>query len=167
MWLLATKLKGTNKNLCKMVKSSSRPRKASKFTIDLGPEIDRVVKKKIHKRDIKIKKQRVLILGLEKERDELRKRKNEDLKTKKQKIFISTLENEVKTLTMKLSHMDTELRQYKVRRVTISNKTVNNAFKNLRDGKSLSKMQPNTMLLIQQSGRWDEARKISAQMKLC
>ena len=29
-----------------MVKSSSRTRKASKFTIDLGPEIDRVVKKK-------------------------------------------------------------------------------------------------------------------------
>ena len=40
-----------------MVKSSSRPRKASKFTIDLGPEIDRVVKKKLHTRDVKIKKQ--------------------------------------------------------------------------------------------------------------
>ena len=146
-----------------MVKSSSRPRKASKFTIDLGPEIDRVVKKK----NLKIKKQRVIIKALEQERDELRKRKNEDLKTKKQKIFISSLENEVKTLTTKLSQMDTELRQYKVRRVGISNKTVTNAFKNLRDGKSLSRMKPNTILLIQQSGRWDEARKISAQRKLC
>jgi hypothetical protein len=130
-----------------MVKSSSRPRKTSKFVIDLGPEIDRVVKKK----NVKIKKQKVVIRGLQKECDELRKRKSIDLKTKKQKFFISSL----------------ELRQYKVRRVTISNKTVNNAFKNLRDGKSLSKMHPNTMLLIQQSGRWDEARKISAQMKLC
>ena len=146
-----------------MVKSSSRPRKTSKFVIDLGPEIDRVVKKK----NVKIKKQKVVILGLQKECDELRKRKIVDLKTKKQKFFISSLEQEVNTLTRKLSMMDTELRQYKVRRVTISNKTVNNAFKNLRDGKSLSKMQPNTMLLIQQSGRWDEARKISAQMKLC
>jgi|TARA_B110000914_G_scaffold42525_1_gene35840 hypothetical protein len=146
-----------------MVKSSSRPRKTSKFVIDLGPEIDRVVKKK----NVKIKKQKVVILGLQKECDELRKRKIIDLKTKKQKFFISSLEQEVNTLTRKLSMMDTELRQYKVRRVTISNKTVNNAFKNLRDGKSLSKMQPNTMLLIQQSGRWDEARKISAQMKLC
>ena len=141
-----------------MVKSSSRPRKTSKFVIDLGPEIDRVVKKK----NVKIKKQKVVILGLQKECDELRKRKIIDLKTKKQKFFISSLEQEVNTLTRKLSMMDTELRQYKVRRVTISNKTVNNAFKNLRDGKSLSKMQPNTMLLIQQSGRWDEARKISA-----
>ena len=146
-----------------MVKSSSRPRKTSKFVIDLGPEIDRVVKKK----NVKIKKQKVVILGLQKECDELRKRKIIDLKTKKQKFFISSLEQEVNTLTRKLSMMDTELRQYKVRRVTISNKTVNNAFKNLRDGKSLSKMQPNTMLLIQQSGRWDEARKISAQRKLC
>ena len=146
-----------------MVKSSSRPRKTSKFVINLGPEIDRVVKKK----NVKIKKQKVVILGLQKECDELRKRKIIDLKTKKQKFFISSLEQEVNTLTRKLSMMDTELRQYKVRRVTISNKTVNNAFKNLRDGKSLSKMQPNTMLLIQQSGRWDEARKISAQMKLC
>jgi hypothetical protein len=146
-----------------MVKSSSRPRKTSKFVIDLGPEIDRVVKKK----NVKIKKQKVVIRGLQKECDELRKRKSIDLKTKKQKFFISSLEQEVNTLTRKLSMMDTELRQYKVRRVTISNKTVNNAFKNLRDGKSLSKMQPNTMLLIQQSGRWDEARKISAQMKLC
>ena len=146
-----------------MVKSSSRPRKTSKFVIDLGPEIDRVVKKK----NVKIKKQKVVILGLQKECDELRKRKIIDLKTKKQKFFISSLKQEVNTLTRKLSMMDTELRQYKVRRVTISNKTVNNAFKNLRDGKSLSKMHPNTMLLIQQSGRWDEARKISAQMKLC
>lgn len=146
-----------------MVKSSSRPRKTSKFVIDLGPEIDRVVKKK----NVKIKKQKVVIIGLQKECDELRKRKIIDLKTKKQKFFISSLKQEVNTLTRKLSMMDTELRQYKVRRVTISNKTVNNAFKNLRDGKSLSKMQPNTMLLIQQSGRWDEARKISAQMKLC
>jgi len=44
-----------------MVKSSSRPRKASKFVIDLGPEIDRVVKKK----NAKIKKQKRIIRALE------------------------------------------------------------------------------------------------------
>ena len=73
-----------------MVKSSSRPRKASKFTIDLGPEIDKVVKKKLHTRDVKIKKQKVIILGLKKERDELRTRSSEvnDLKMKK---FYKTL----------------------------------------------------------------------------
>ena len=87
-----------------MVKSSSRPRKASKFTIDLGPEIDRVVKKKLHTRDVKIKKQRVIIRALEQERDELRSRKNEvnDLKMKQQKSHVSNLQATVDDLTKKL-----------------------------------------------------------------
>ena len=44
-----------------MVKSSSRPRITSKFVVDLGPEIDKVVKKK----NAKIKKQKVIILELQ------------------------------------------------------------------------------------------------------
>lgn len=159
---LATKLKSTNKNLCKMVKSSSRPRKTSKFIIDLGPEIDKVVKKK----NLKIKKQRVIIKALEQERDELRSR-GDDMKIKKQKLIISTLQERLVEVEKRVVAAENETRRYKVRRVGISNKTVENAFKNLREGKSLSRMKPNTILLIQQSGRWDEARKIQAQRKLC
>ena len=57
-----------------MVKSSSRPRKTSKFVIDLGPEIDKVVKKKLHTPPVQIRNQKVIILPLPKERDELRPR---------------------------------------------------------------------------------------------
>ena len=131
-----------------MVKS----RKASKFIIDLGPEIDKVVKKK----NAKIRKQRVIIADLE---DRLRNR-GDDMKVKKQKLIISSLQE-------RIVEAENETRRYKVRRAGISNKTVENAFKNLREGKSLSRMKSNTILLIQQSGRWDEARKIQAQRKLC
>jgi len=133
-----------------MVKSSSRPRKASRFVIDLGPEIDKVVKKK----------------NAEKERDELRSR-GEDMKVKKQKLIISSLQERVVEAEKRIVAAENETRRYKVRRAGISNKTVENAFKNLREGKSLSRMKSNTILLIQQSGRWDEARKIQAQRKLC
>ena len=141
-----------------MVKS----RKASKFIIDLGPEIDKVVKKK----NAKIRKQKVIIMALEKERDELRSR-GDDMKVKKQKLIISSLQERVVEAEKRVVEAENETRRYKVRRAGISNKTVENAFKNLREGKSLSRMKPNTILLIQQSGRWDEARKISAQRKLC
>ena len=159
-----------------MVKSSSRPRKASKFTIDLGPEIDKVVKKKLQTRDVKIRKQKVIILGLKKERDELRTRNSEvnDLKMKKQKTYVSNLQVMVNDLTKKLNEAEkrvTEVqsikRKYEVTRTGISNKTVEYAFNRLRDGFSLSKMKPNTRLLIQQSGRWEEARLISARFKVC
>jgi len=159
-----------------MVKSSSRPRKASKFTIDLGPEIDKVVKKKLQTRDVKIRKQKVIILGLKKERDELRTRNSEvnDLKMKKQKTYVSNLQVMVTDLTNKLKEAEkrvTEVqsikRKYEVTRTGISNKTVEYAFNRLRDGFSLSKMKPNTRLLIQQSGRWEEARLISARFKVC
>ena len=159
-----------------MVKSSSRPRKACKFTIDLGPEIDKVVKKKLHTRDVKIKRQKVIILGLKKERDELRTRNSEvnDLKMKKQKTYVSNLQVMVTDLTNKLKEAEkrvTEVqsikRKYEVTRTGISNKTVEYAFNRLRDGFSLSKMKPNTRLLIQQSGRWEEARLISARFKVC
>jgi len=133
---LATKLKSVNIFLYEMVKSSSRPRKTSKFIIDLGPEIDKVVKKK-------------------------------NLKIKKQKLIISTLQERLVEVEKRVVAAENETRRYKVRRVGISNKTVENVFKNLREGKSLSRMKPNTILLIQQSGRWDEARKIQAQRKLC
>jgi hypothetical protein len=142
-----------------MVKSSSRPRKASKFVIDLGPEIDRVVKKK----NAKIKKQKVIIAELQ---DRLRNR-GDDMKMKKQKLIISSLQERVDEAEKRAVAAENETRRYKVRRTGISNKTVENAFKNLREGKSLSRMRPNTILLIQQSGRWDEARKIQAQRKLC
>ena len=159
-----------------MVKSSSRPRKASKFTIDLGPEIDKVVKKKLQTRDVKIRKQKVIILGLKKERDELRTRNSEvnDLKMKKQKTYVSNLQVMVTDLTNKLKEAEkrvTEVqsikRKYEVTRTGISNKTVEYAFNRLREGHSLQRMKPNTRLLIQQSGRWEEARLISARFKVC
>ena len=142
-----------------MVKSSSRPRKASKFVIDLGPEIDKVVKKK----NAKIRKQKVIIAELQ---DRLRNR-GDDIKMKKQKLIISSLQERVNEAEKRAIDAENETQRYKVRRAGISNKTVENAFKNLREGKSLSRMRPNTILLIQQSGRWDEARKIQAQRKLC
>lgn len=142
-----------------MVKSSSRPRKASKLVVDLGPEIDKVVKKK----NLKIKKQKVIIAEL---KDRLRN-KPDDMKVKKQKLVITSLQGTVNDLTTKLKNLDDELRKYKVKRVDIKNKTLDYAFKRLRAGYSLSKMKPNTQLLIQQSGRWDEARLISARFKVC
>lgn len=135
-----------------MVKSSSRPRKASKFVIDLGPEIDKVVKKK----NVKIRKQKLRIAELE---DKLRGR-GDDMKIKKQKLVISGLQ-------AKLNEVENELRRYKVQRVNINNKTLEYAFKRLRQGYSLSRMKPSTHLLIQQAGRWDEARLISARFKVC
>ena len=135
-----------------MVKSSSRPRKASKFVIDLGPEIDKVVKKK----NVKIRKQKLRIAELE---DKLRGR-GDDMKIKKQKLVISGLQ-------AKLNEVQNELRRSKVQRVNINNKTLEYAFKRLRQGYSLSRMKPSTHLLIQQAGRWDEARLISARFKVC
>ena len=142
-----------------MVKSCSRPRKTSKFVVDLGPEIDKVVKKK----NLKIKKQKVIIAEL---KDRLRN-KPDDMKVKKQKLVITSLQGTVNDLTTKLKEVEDEMRKYKVNRVGINNKTVEYAFKRLREGFSLSRMKPNTRLLIQQSGRWDEARLISARFKVC
>jgi len=142
-----------------MVKSCSRPRKATKFVVDLGPEIDKVVKKK----NAKIKKQKVVIADL---RERLRKRPD-DMKVKKQKFVITSLQTTVNELTTKLKEVEDEMRTYKVKRVDINNKTLDYAFKRLRAGYSLSRMKPNTRLLIQQSGRWDEARLISARFKVC
>ena len=142
-----------------MVKSCSRPRKTSKFVVDLGPEIDKVVQKK----NLKIKKQKVIIAEL---KDRLRN-KPDDMKVKKQKLVITSLQGTVNDLTTKLKEVEDEMRKYKVNRAGIKNKTVEYAFKRLREGFSLSRMKPNTRLLIQQSGRWDEARLISARFKVC
>lgn len=142
-----------------MVKSSSRPRKTSKFIVDLGPEIDKVVKKK----NAKIRKQRVIITDL---RDKLRNRPD-DMKVKKQKLAITSLQGTIDELTVKLKEVENEVKAYKVKRACINNKTLDYAFKRLREGYSLSRMKPNTQLLIQQSGRWDEARLISARFKVC
>ena len=141
-----------------MVKSCSRPRKTSKFVVDLGPEIDKVVKK-----NLKIKKQKVIIAEL---KDRLRN-KPDDMKVKKQKLVITSLQSTVNELTSKLKEVENEMRAYKVKRSDINNKTIEYAFKRLREGYSLSRMKPNTRLLIQQSGRWDEARLISARFKVC
>lgn len=146
-----------------MVKSSSRPHKTSKFVIDLGPEIDKVVKKKIQKRDEKIKKQKCIILALESQITTL----SNDPKIRKQKVIIIDLETKLLNAEKRVTNAENETRKYKVRRASITNKTVDHAFKNLHGGKSLSRMKANTILLIQQSGRWDEARQISARMKLC
>lgn len=142
-----------------MVKSCSRPRKTSKFVVDLGPEIDKVVKKK----NLKIKKQKVIIADLQ---DKLRNR-SDDMKVKKQKLVITSLQSTVNELTSKLKEVENEMRTYRVKRCDINSKTVEYAFKRLREGYSLSKMKPNTRLLIQQSGRWEEARLISARFKVC
>ena len=142
-----------------MVKSCSRPRKTSKFVVDLGPEIDEVVKKK----NLKIKKQKVIIAEL---KDRLRN-KPDDMKVKKQKLVITSLQSTVNELTSKLKEVENEMRAYKVKRSDINNKTIEYAFKRLKEGYSLSRMKPNTRLLIQQSGRWDEARLISARFKVC
>jgi uncharacterized coiled-coil protein SlyX len=142
-----------------MVKSCSRPRKTSKFVVDLGPEIDKVVKKK----NLKIKKQKVIIAEL---KDRLRN-KPDDMKVKKQKLVITSLQSTVNELTSKLKEVENEMRAYKVKRSDINNKTIEYAFKRLKEGYSLSRMKPNTRLLIQQSGRWDEARLISARFKVC
>ena len=142
-----------------MVKSSSRPRKASKFIIDLGPEIDKVVKKK----NAKIRKQKVIIAELQ---DKLQNRAD-DMKSRKQKLVISSLQEKVVEAEKRAITAENEMRQYKVRRVSISNKTLEYAFKRLREGYSLSKMKPGTQLIIQQSGRWEEARLISARFKVC
>ncbi|MBT5166316.1 MAG: hypothetical protein HOM46_03555 [Nitrosomonadales bacterium] len=164
-----------------MVKSSSRPRKASKFTIDLGPEIDRVVKKKLHTRDVKIKKQRVIIKALEQERNELRSRKSEisDLKMKKQKSHVSNLQATVDDLTNKLKEaekrvvtVEKEIQEYKIQRVNITDKTVDNAFKRLRKGFSLYGMQAETKRRIKLAGRYNEAQELDerrrrVQKKLC
>lgn len=142
-----------------MVKSCSRPRKTSKFVVDLGPEIDKVVKKK----NLKIRKQKVIIAEL---KDRLRN-KPDDMKVKKQKLVITSLQGTVNDLTSKLKEVEDEMRAYRVKRSGINNKTLEYAFKRLREGYSLSRMKPNTRLLIQQSGRWDEARLISARFKVC
>jgi len=122
-----------------MVKKLSH--KVSKFII----EIDKVVKKK----DAKIKKQKGIIKALK-----------SDPKIKKHKVTILSLQS-------RLAEVENELRRYKVGRVTITNKTVENAFKNLRNGQSLFKMKAQTKRLIEMSGRWDEARKIHTQKLLC
>jgi predicted RNase H-like nuclease (RuvC/YqgF family) len=142
-----------------MVKSCSRPRKATKFVVDLGPEIDKVVKKK----NAKIKKQKVVIADL---REQLRNRPD-DMKVKKQKFVITSLQTTVNELTTKLKEVEDEMRTYKVKCVDIKNKTLEYAFKRLREGYSLSRMKPNTRLLIQQSGRWNEALKLHTQNRLC
>lgn len=135
-----------------MVKSSSRPRKASKFVIDLGPEIDRVVKKK----NAKIKKQKRIIKALE-----------NDPKIKKHKVTIISLQNRLSNAEKRAAEFENELRRYKVVRVSITNKTVENAFNNLRKGQSLFKMKTQTKRLIEMSGRWEEARKIHTRKLLC
>ena len=164
-----------------MVKSSSRPRKASKFTIDLGPEIDKVVKKKLQTRDLKIRKQKVIILGLKKERDELRTRNSDvnDLKMKKQKTYVSNLQVMVTDLTNKLKEaekrvvtVEKEIQEYKIQRVNITDKTVDNAFKRLRKGFSLYGMQAETKRRIKLAGRYNEAQELDerrrrVQKKLC
>jgi hypothetical protein len=71
-----------------MVKS----RKTSKFVIDLGPEIDKVVKKK----NAKIRKQRVIIAELQ---DKLHN-KTDDMKVKKQKLIITSLQGTIDELAV-------------------------------------------------------------------
>tara|TARA_B110000503_G_C6994831_1_gene348952 strand:- start:89 stop:583 length:495 start_codon:yes stop_codon:yes gene_type:complete len=164
-----------------MVKSSSRPRKTPKFVVDLGPEIDRLVKKKIKIRDAKIKKQKLIILALRSEAIKVDGAKVaiSDLRSDKEKLQerIVLLEKvnfemarKFKTLKDRGDSLEDTTNRYRVSNAGIRSVTLNNAFKNLRNGYSLSRMQPRTKLIIQQSGRWEEAVQLSkrtTQMKLC
>ena len=154
-----------------MVKSSSRPRKASKLVVDLGPEIDKVVKKK----DAKIKKQKVIIADLQ---ERLRNRPD-DMKVKKQKLVITSLLGNVNDLTTKLNNLDDELRKYKELKIDQGEvnklRTKLNYHKNDRDDKDSKtirgalqralkgtqnprNMQQRTIDLLKKAGRWEEAK---------
>lgn len=166
-----------------MVKSSSRPRKACKFTIDLGPEIDKVVKKKLHTRDVKIKRQKVIILGLKKERDELRTRSSEvnDLKMKKQKTYVSNLQVMVNDLTKKLNEAEVKLStvtksqtltdvqktalKLGSKKISINNTTVETARKSILRGKSMYNMKTRTQQFIKQAGLWEDFQELERTIK--
>ena len=140
-----------------MVKSSSRPRRTSKFVVDLGPEIDKVVKKK----NAKIKKQKVIILELQ---DKLRS-KSDDMKVKKQKLFITSLQSKVEELNVKLSKAENEMKHYKIERVQIVDRTVDESFKRIRKGFSLMRMIANTQRRIKLMGRWEEAVELNKHVQ--
>ena len=140
-----------------MVKSSSRPRRTSKFVVDLGPEIDKVVKKK----NAKIKKQKVIILELQ---DKLRS-KSDDMKVKKQKLFITSLQSRVEELNVKLSKAENEMKHYKIERVQIVDRTVDESFKRIRKGFSLMRMIANTQRRIKLMGRWEEAVELNKRVQ--
>ena len=140
-----------------MVKSSSRPRRTSKFVVDLGPEIDKVVKKK----NAKIKKQKVIILELQ---DKLRS-KSDDMKVKKQKLFITSLQSKVEELNVKLSKAENEMKHYKIERVQIVDRTVDESFKRIRKGFSLMRMIANTQRRIKLAGRWEEAVELNKRVQ--
>ena len=140
-----------------MVKSSSRPRRTSKFVVDLGPEIDKVVKKK----NAKIKKQKVIILELQ---DKLRS-KSDDMKVKKQKLFITSLQSKVEELNVKLSKAENEMKHYKIERVQIVDRTVDESFKRIRKGFSLMRMIANTQRRIKLMGRWEEAVELNKRVQ--
>tara|TARA_B110000444_G_scaffold261421_1_gene313368 strand:- start:1182 stop:1640 length:459 start_codon:yes stop_codon:yes gene_type:complete len=140
-----------------MVKSSSRPRRTSKFVVDLGPEIDKVVKKK----NAKIKKQKVIILELQ---DKLRS-KSDDMKVKKQKLFITSLQTRVEELNVKLSKAENEMKHYKIERVQIVDRTVDEAFKRIRKGSPLVRMIANTQRRIKLMGRWEEAVELNKRVQ--
>jgi hypothetical protein len=140
-----------------MVKSSSRPRRTSKFVVDLGPEIDKVVKKK----NAKIKKQKVIILELQ---DKLRS-KSDDMKVKKQKLFITSLQSKVEELNVKLSKAENEMKHYKIERVQIVDRTVDESFKRIRKGFSLMRMIANTQRRIKLAGRWEEALELNKRVQ--
>jgi hypothetical protein len=140
-----------------MVKSSSRPRRTSKFVVDLGPEIDKVVKKK----NAKIKKQKVIILELQ---DKLRS-KSDDMKVKKQKLFITSLQSRVEELNVKLSKAENEMKHYKIERVQIVDRTVDESFKRIRKGFSLMRMIANTQRRIKLAGRWEEALELNKRVQ--
>jgi hypothetical protein len=140
-----------------MVKSSSRPRRTSKFVVDLGPEIDKVVKKK----NAKIKKQKVIILELQ---DKLRSR-SDDMKVKKQKLFITSLQSKVEELNVKLSKAENEMKHYKIERVQIVDRTVDESFKRIRKGFSLMRMIANTQRRIKLAGRWEEAVELNKRVQ--
>ena len=79
------------------------------------------------------------------------------MKVKKQKLFITSLQSRVEELNVKLSKAENEMKHYKIERVQIVDRTVDEAFKRIRKGFSLMRMIANTQRRIKLAGRWEEA----------
>jgi hypothetical protein len=164
-----------------MVKSSSRSdKKGSKFTINLGPHIDRLVKKKLKTRDTKIKKQEINILALEKENAHLKKsiHNANDLKVGRYKMIISDLQTTITDLKNQLETVKnvkptqallTESQKKAIKvgetQISMNNDTVQRARRSILNGKSMSRMKDKTKFLIERANLWEEFQMLERKVQ--
>jgi len=85
---------------------------------------------------------------------------------------VDDLTKKLKEAENRVVTVEKEIQEYKIQRVNITDKTVENAFKRLRNGFSLYAMQAETKRRIKLAGRYSEAqelhdRKRRVQKKLC